>query len=232
MGNLQRYFGNGLQGLLDLFIFLFCMFLSLSVHELCHGYTAYKLGDHTAKAHGRLTLNPFHHLDLFGTLMMIFYGFGWAKPVPVNTANFTRKISQKTGMALTAIAGPISNFILSFVAFSLIALILKFPITPILALCLAILGRLCVLNVSLGLFNLIPFPPLDGSRILMALLPNRIYWKVAQLERYSFILLILLINIPAVLGGLSTIVIWLLTMYANIFGIPANLLLNLLFSMM
>lgn len=152
----------------------------LTVHETCHGLVAYALGDPTAKQQRRLSLNPLRHLDLMGTVMMLVAGFGWAKPVPVDTRYFRR---PKVGMALTALAGPLSNFLLAYVAAALYQLFYgmmatgRIEIFPAIWL-LRFLGSLLSLNIGLGLFNLIPFPPLDGSKVLEAFLPDRVTYTL------------------------------------------------------
>ena len=178
------------------------VFLSLSVHETAHGYVAYKLGDPTARNLGRLTLNPIKHLDLFGTLCMVLFGFGWAKPVPINTRYFKK---PKRDMALTGIAGPISNLLLAVgfaLVLKLVATVAVFiPYTAfvqdlfnwtVLFLSLGIR-----LNITLMVFNLIPIPPLDGSRLLFAVLPVKAYFKVMQYERYIYIAFLVLLALGA-----------------------------------
>lgn len=166
--------------------------ISLSVHETAHGYVAYKLGDPTAYNLGRLSLNPIKHLDPLGTLSMILFGFGWAKPVPINTRYFKK---PKRDMALTGVAGPISNIILAV----LFALLLKASIfifgfvtatefTSQLYYWLWVFFSLGVqLNVTLAVFNFIPVPPLDGSRLLFAFLPSATYFKIMRYEKYIYI---------------------------------------------
>ena len=209
------------EKLLYALISAFCVFLTLSVHELSHGLSAYWMGDKTAKAAGRLSLNPLHHLDPFGALCLFLFGFGWAKPVPINPWNFKHK---KGGMALSALAGPLSNFIFAFIAeIGVIALgNLRFTsdttfVFKFCELSYIICTYLAILNIGLGVFNLIPVPPLDGSKILNAVLPREIYFKIMEYERYGFIVLIILINIPgfnsflnflrnAILGFYDTII--------------------------
>lgn len=187
------FFSGGMTGILSLLISVFCVLLSISIHEFAHGYMAYKLGDDTARVMGRLSVNPLHHLDPIGALCLLFFHFGWAKPVPVNPSKFT-KVKIKTGMVLTAIAGPLANFILGFIAMILIRVVIlymaDFAVSELLFI---ILYTLVIMNVGLGLFNLIPIPPLDGSKVLNALLPARIYFKIMQYERYGTLLLILFI---------------------------------------
>lgn len=187
------FFSGGMTGILSLLISVFCVLLSISIHEFAHGYMAYKLGDDTARVMGRLSVNPLHHLDPIGALCLLFFHFGWAKPVPVNPSKFT-KVKIKTGMVLTAIAGPLANFILGFIAMILLRVVIlymaDFAVSELLFI---ILYTLIIMNVGLGLFNLIPIPPLDGSKVLNALLPARIYFKIMQYERYGTLLLILFI---------------------------------------
>ncbi|MBR5152700.1 MAG: site-2 protease family protein [Clostridia bacterium] len=178
---------------------LFCILLSLTVHELFHGLAAYWMGDKTAKSSGRLTLNPLYHLEPMGALCLLLFGFGWARPVPVNPWNFKHK---KAGMVLTSLAGPLSNFVLAFLAQLAICVLLNLKFShegflfSLAVVCMIICQYLVAINLGLGLFNLIPIPPLDGSKILNAVLPARIYFKIMEWERYGFILLILLINLP------------------------------------
>jgi len=158
-------------------VLIFC----LPMHEFAHAWSAKKLGDDTAWMHGRLTLNPSKHLDLFGTLMILFVGFGYAKPVPVNPRNFK---NYRKGMALTAAAGPLSNLIMA-VLFCLIHNVLwLFPAngSDLLPMLRDFFWYVFVANVSLMVFNLIPFPPLDGSRILDLLLPAKWSDFIAQYE--------------------------------------------------
>ncbi len=186
--------------LLYVLIIAFCVLLSLSVHELSHGLSAYWMGDKTAKASGRLSLNPLRHMDPVGAICLFLFGFGWAKPVPVNPWNFNNK---KGGMVLTALSGPLSNFLLAFLAQVGVTFIgkLTFASDAAFSYQVASVGYIiCIylvqINLGLGLFNLIPIPPLDGSKILNAILPQRLYFKLMEYERYGFFLLILLINLP------------------------------------
>ena len=188
------------QKLVYVLVIAFCVLLSLSVHEMSHGLAAYALGDETAKSMGRLSVNPLHHLDPFGAICLFLFGFGWAKPVPINPWNFKH---NKGGMAFTALAGPLSNFILAFIAQIGTVFLggLSFSSDTSVTFNIAtvayiICSYLAIINLGLGLFNLIPIPPLDGSKILNALLPERIYFKIMEYERYGFIILIILINTP------------------------------------
>ena len=164
--------------------------LCLVVHEVCHGLAAYKLGDPTAKMNHRLSLNPLHHLDVFGLLMMVTVGFGWAKPVPVDPRYFKK---PKQGMAITSLAGPFSNFVLAYLAAiganDLAAVMTLRGETAGVFLAFQFCYLLVLLNIGLGVFNLIPFPPLDGSKVVAMFLPDRLYIRWMQLERYGMIIL-------------------------------------------
>lgn len=175
---------------MDLFCGVVVVFTCLPLHEFAHGYVAYKLGDPTAENEGRLTLNPFAHLDLVGTLMILFLGFGWAKPVPVNPRFFK---NPRAGMALTALAGPVSNLILAF----LCMVGLRFTYYPYLLngsgaahSVFIMLQTLVLINISLALFNLLPIYPLDGSRILSYFLPAKaVYWVESHEQLISLVMM-------------------------------------------
>ena len=166
--------------------------IALTVHEYCHGYAAYKLGDNTARNLGRLSLNPLHHLDLFGVLCMVLFHFGWAKPVPINARNFKK---PKRDFAITALAGPLANIILAFFATPCFLLIffLMFNVEPtgflfsVLENTMLFLQCFLVINLGLGVFNLIPLPPFDGSRIVNVLLPERWYFGIMRHERKIYL---------------------------------------------
>jgi Zn-dependent protease len=184
--------GTVVDKMIVLVMFLSSILLAIIVHELCHGFAAYALGDPTAKRMGRLTFNPVKHIDPFGGLMMLIAGFGWAKPVMVDTRYFD---NPKRDMALTALAGPISNFILAFIAVG--CLRLTYSINYI----SDFLFYLALLNIGLGMFNLIPIPPLDGSKVLASFLPDRLYYGFMQLERYGMMMLMVLIIVGNFSGG-------------------------------
>lgn len=165
--------------------------LCLTVHELCHGLTACALGDPTAKARHRLSLNPLRHIDWLGLAMMFVAGFGWAKAVPVDPRYFRR---PKQGMALTALAGPASNFLFAFSAILLSeAIYLYAPYNTVWNMLFDFcLYTLAPLSIGLGLFNLLPIPPLDGAKALGIFLPDRTYFSLMRYERYGMLALLLL----------------------------------------
>ena len=165
--------------------------LCITLHELAHGYTAYLLGDDTAKRAGRLTLNPLKHLDPIGLLMLLIFRFGWAKPVPVNMFRFKH---PKRGMAGTALAGPACNLLITVVFLFLYGALLV-PLSGSQAGKVLLQGIELTAYISLGfcIFNLIVIPPLDGSKVLFSLLPDALYWKLMRYERYGSLLLLLLV---------------------------------------
>ena len=178
------------SSLLDAAARVAAVLLCLTVHELCHGLAALSLGDPTAKSMDRLSLNPLRHIDWLGLLMMFTVGFGWAKPVPVDPRYFK---DPKKGMALTALAGPASNFML---AFSLIliskGIYLYADYTPVWNAIYNFLHLTAILSIGLGLFNLLPIPPLDGAKVLGGLLPDRTYFALMRYERYGILVLLAL----------------------------------------
>ena len=210
------------QKLTYILILAFCVLFSLSVHEFSHGLAAYAVGDKTAKYSGRLSLNPLAHLDPFGAICLFLFGFGWAKPVPVNPWNFKNK---KGGMILTALAGPFSNFLLAFIAMVIYTLLgglgfssASFGFT-LASVFYELAYYMIMINLGLGLFNLIPIPPLDGSKVLTAILPERTYFKLMDYERYGFIILIILINTPIFNSLLNMCQSAVIDFYSNIIGL-------------
>ena len=220
------------------------IFFSLSVHETAHGFAAHKLGDPTARSLGRLTLNPLKHLDPMGFICMLLFGMGWAKPVPVNSRYFK---NPRRDMAITAAAGPISNLLLALIFAGIMRLVM-IPLEDTVInmiypsgaassnetafLILSLLVVLCyigiTLNLSLMIFNLIPLPPLDGSRIAYIFLPTNIYFGIMKYERYimiGFLVLLYGFNFLDIPNPISYLVFWMQEGLFRLFGIS-----DLLFS--
>lgn len=184
--------GNYLEAIIFVLSGCFVVFICAPVHEFAHGYVAYRLGDNTAKRQGQLTLNPLAHIDIVGMIMILVFGFGYAKAVPVNMRNFK---NPKAGMALTGLAGPVSNLIMAF-----ISIFLFYMLTALFSPAFTIVGIISMffyyaafINVSLAVFNLLPIPPLDGSKIVAGVLPDKIYYKYMQYERYVMIAVFVLL---------------------------------------
>jgi Zn-dependent protease len=196
------------------------LILSLAVHEFAHAWSAFRLGDDTAARAGRLTLNPFAHADFVGTILLPLLGipFGWAKPVPVNPARFRRDVRMGTGMALTAAAGPISNLVLAVLATTGYALLARFAPELIIGGngVRQLLETAIFLNVNLALFNLIPIPPLDGSRIVDGFVPLRMRPQWERLMAFSpFLLIGVFVFAGRIIGGPSDFVVGLLSQLFN-----------------
>lgn len=194
MLSILSYLRNGeyLLAVISILSSCFVVFCCLPIHELAHGLVANKLGDDTAARQGRLTLNPLSHLNPIGTIMIFLFGIGYANPVPVNPNRFK---NPKGGMALVALAGPVSNLLMAFLAnFIYIALSVNFSGGFIGAVIYFFYFAAWV-NVTLAVFNLLPIPPLDGSKILAAVLPDKTYYKYMQYERYVMYALMLLLFI-------------------------------------
>lgn len=194
---LWSIFRGGLSFWQILFMFLsyaVLILIMMPVHEAAHAFAAHKLGDDTAKWNGRLTLNPLAHLDPIGSLMILAFGIGYAKPVPVNPYNF-RKCSRKTGMALTALAGPLSNLLMAAISMGIFRLIYTFTTsyTVLMYANLVLLNVFVPINIGLAVFNLLPIPPLDGSRIFGAILPDK--WTAWVDQHFQIVQLALLLLI-------------------------------------
>lgn len=196
---------------------LAAVLLCLTVHESCHGLAAYALGDPTARREHRLSLNPLRHIDWFGLLMMFVAGFGWAKPVPVNP-NYFKK--PKQGMALTALAGPVSNFLLALL--TLLAARIFCDVAAYSEANQRILDFLlmvALLSIGLGLFNLLPIPPLDGSKVLFAVLPDGAYNQLMHYERYGMLLLFALVFFDVGSRAFSAAIEWVFELFCRIVGV-------------
>ncbi len=212
--------GNGdvLSLLITFFSRLFVIFCTMPVHEYAHALIATKLGDQTPRLSGRLTLNPMAHISPLGAIMIFLCGFGYAKPVNVNPRNFK---DAKKGMAFTAIAGPISNLIMGFL-FIFIATLFSQMLYNNTTIAYAIYTFLIfagTVNVNLAVFNLLPIPPLDGSRILQLLIPTKYYYKFMQYERY----IVLVVFVLILTGVLSTPLSILSNLIINLFIKVSNL---------
>ncbi|MBQ3587436.1 MAG: site-2 protease family protein [Oscillospiraceae bacterium] len=164
------------------------LFTTIPVHEAAHAWVADRLGDPTGRYKGRLTLNPMAHFDLMGCIALVLTGIGWAKPVPVNPMNFD---DRKKGMAITAAAGPVSNLILAAVSLIIAKIILYMGNLTgfgyVMGTLYTVFIVMCSTNISLAIFNLMPFPPFDGSRIFNYFLSDKYYFKIMQYEQYIFI---------------------------------------------
>ncbi len=205
------------QLLLKYFVRLMVLFLITPVHEYAHAWTADKLGDPTAGYKGRLTLNPLAHIDLFGGIMILLVGFGWAKPVPVNPGNFKK---PRKGMALTALAGPVANLLVAFVAVILFQIYLNTCYIRIVNsssnayyYLYVALNYFIVINLNLAIFNLLPVPPLDGSKILSYFLPPKADRWMYENQQLCYVIMIVLL-------------------YTGILSTPITFLSNKLFNIM
>lgn len=214
-----------MQLIMSLGVRVFVVFCVLPIHEFAHAFIADKLGDHTAKLKGRLTISPMAHIDWIGALMIFLVGFGYAKPVPVNMRNFRKKNEAeseniyymgsatrfdpkyaKRCMALVAFAGPASNLLMALVSLLIANFVKAVASYSVLTAIIYYFFYFCAtININLAVFNLIPIPPLDGSRILSVVIPDKYYFKIMQYERYIMIAVMLLL----LTGALSMPLSWL-----------------------
>ena len=208
------------------------VFLTLPIHEYAHGFAATKLGDPTPRYQGRMTLNPLAHLDYFGSLMIFLIGFGWAKPVQIDARYFNK---PKRDMAITAFAGPFSNLIIALISCLLANLMafLNYVTQPqgfmisVISFIYYIFFYISAINISLAVFNLIPLPPLDGSKILAAFLPDRIYYQLMRYERYfMFIIFALIFFGSGISNFLSVITYKVYSAFDYITWLPFELILG------
>ena len=197
---------NGLDWsvLTDILLSVVPALLCITLHELSHGYVAYRLGDTTAKDAGRLTLNPVHHIDWMGLVMMVVFKFGWAKPVPVNMYRFR---NPKRGMALTAAAGPLCNLLLCVVFLFLYGLLYR-PLIhrgSVGFYFLEMVYLTAYISLALAVFNVLPIPPLDGSKVLFSVMSDKAYYRLMRYERFGMILLLILIATKVLGSPLSSV---------------------------
>ena len=199
------------QLLLGLIVSIPAVLVAITFHEFAHAFVADKLGDDTARRQGRLNLNPLSHLDPIGSLLLLFAGFGWGKPVEVNPRNYTRKIPMEKAEALVSIAGPLMNFILAIIFTLIYCATIKyagisFITSAIGKTILMLISSIISINVGLGVFNLIPLPPLDGSKIIMPFLPYKAKNWFTSNERIFYIIFVV-IWITGIAGYIITPII-------------------------
>ena len=180
--------------LTNLFVLIVAVALSMTVHEVAHGLMSYWLGDPTAKMSGRLSLNPLHHIDWTGLVCLLFFGFGWAKPVPIDARYYK---DTKGGIIWTSFAGPIANFLLSFLCIFLYCMLARYSTSFIFSMAgsiiMNILYNTAALSAGFGIFNLIPIPPLDGAKVFWAFLPDHLYYKFVEGTVWMNLVFLLLI---------------------------------------
>ena len=199
--NISSYINNP-SALLGLVLAIPGVIIAMTFHEFAHAWAANKLGDDTPRAQGRLNLNPLSHIDPIGIVLLLFAGFGWGKPVEINSNNFNRKVSIRQGNAIVAAAGPIMNFILAILFSIVYGLIIKFNpsflVTEAGQIVINMLGSIITMNVGLGVFNLIPLPPLDGSKIIVAFLPKNMRDWFESNEKILYIIFLIIWITPIV----------------------------------
>lgn len=215
---------NLISGITDFLITLPVILIALSVHEMCHGYAAYRLGDPTAKHMGRLSMNPLHHLDPIGFLCLLFFKVGWAKPVSVDTRFFK---NPKRDMAICALAGPLSNFVLAFIFSFAYVFTIKIGVSKgyywsetatVFQAVYQMMAYMVSINLGLGVFNLIPIPPLDGSKILYSFLPDRLLYRILPYERYIQLGMFVLLWIGVLSGPIDAVVAFFFELFMKIAG--------------
>ncbi len=193
---LDRLLNDPIAALINIGAFAIALIVGISVHEFSHAWSANQLGDHTARSQGRLTLNPLRHLDPVGTLLIVFAGFGWGRPTPVNPAYL--RIGPKAGMALVAIAGPVSNIIIAALA----ALPVRMGTLSLSGggIDVLIIQALILWNLVLAVFNLLPIAPLDGFKVMLGILPRALAEPFARTERFGIVILLVLVLADTFLG--------------------------------
>lgn len=225
--------GNIRDAIISILLTLPAVLIAISFHEAAHAYAAYKLGDRTAHNLGRLTFNPIKHIDPFGFLCMLVFGYGWAKPVPINPRNFK---NARRGMAFTAIAGPMMNLLIGIIStiiytviffyfgMNIVGIIYNGFTAKLVWMALMLFQYMAILNFMLMAYNMIPVPPFDGSRFFGLLLPQRIYWSIMRYERHILVGVILVSVILSRFFDFSPFA-WIAE---NLFEGIANLILKLL----
>lgn len=218
MFHIISQFFRGSIGIFDVLLavvtYALIVLVALPFHEFAHGFIADKLGDHTARYSGRLTMNPLRHLDIFGTAMLVLFGIGYAKPVPVNPANFRK---PRRDMALTALAGPVSNLLLAVLAIGVYRLCTLFTVsyTSLVLLRWLLVYTFAGINISLAVFNILPIPPLDGYRLLTPVLPSKWLYYVDRYQQYITLVVILLLFT----GALDRPIYFLQQLFGNLIGL-------------
>ena len=179
-----------MSSLFDIVVRAIVLLTTIPLHEAAHAFAAEKMGDDTPRRAGRLTLNPLAHFDLMGTISLLLLGIGWAKPVPINPGRFK---NPKRGMARSAAAGPPSNLAIAWLSLIPAKLCYYAPYSTVAETLYLIFINMCILNISLGIFNLMPFPPFDGGRIFSAFLPERFYFQLMRYEKYILVVVLALL---------------------------------------
>lgn len=209
--------------IINLMVRVFVIFCVLPIHEFAHAFVAHKLGDDTARLSGRMTTNPLAHIDPIGALMIILAGFGYAKAVPVNIRNFKKR---KPYMALTALAGPVSNIVMAFI-FMFIGLILQMKAGvsqgSFVYYIVVFMITAAQINISLAVFNLLPIPPLDGSRIFSLIIPDKYYYAIMQYERYIVYGVLALVFFGVLDGPINLLSDLLFDLIFNIASLPLGI---------
>ena len=209
LDRIERMLNMLWQNPLAFILLALCLLYSIIIHELAHGWVAYKMGDPTAKWMGRLSLNPLKHLDPIGTIMLFVFGFGWAKPVPVNFNNLRQ---ERKGLIFVSAAGITANIILAFIALFIKESISLSPLNQF----SQVLDYLAGINIMLASFNLIPIPPLDGSKILMGFATRRFQYSLMRLEPYGLFIVIALLYL-GLLNPLIVLFRWIIMSVIGLF---------------
>ena len=193
--------------LIDLALTVPAVLIAITFHEFAHAFAADKLGDDTPRRQGRLNLNPLSHLDPIGSMMLVLAGFGWGKPVQINPRNFNKKISMSAGEAIVSVAGPAMNFILAIVFTIIMCALMRFAplfvISKVGMVILLLIQQTIIINIGLGIFNLIPLPPLDGSKILLHFLPSNVK-ELAENYSHIFYIIFMALWFTGIMGSIIT----------------------------